>query len=159
MKTITLENGKKVKISEQSYQALAKSISDEEIIVPCSIAEYQDGLMYLRNVYDDINQFMFLDEDCFMVSWGHHWEDEPTIKMVNAKSISDIKVGDLVRYSDNDDWDRFKSYEDYGLRLVTEIDNNGAIFYQYWNKHGLVCYSVCSFGYWKKWQVSRPIND
>ena len=158
MKKSTLENGQTISISEESYRALQNCVSAETII-PESIAEFE-GSCNLRNS-ENKNQYMYYlnANECLHITFNSVcWKDTPTVKMVKANEINDIKVGDLVRFTGDNSFNNYTArtgYPNLKLMLVTKVQA-GCVHVQYWRKNK--CESnIIRFDCGDKWEVSNPI--
>ena len=152
---ITLENGKEVKISKESYKALVEASKEEEgNIVPLSIAQYDDYYGFILKCTNDICSSMCCGDDGGLRVVGYHYDKvgEPNLKLVKVNSINDIKVGDLVRFTELNNWNE----EDFNLKLVTKIRNNRITLQYFYDGHVSYCGERISD--YRNWQVSRRIE-
>ncbi len=139
--------------------AKLKEEQKDYTVVPASIAEYSDANFWLRNVFGNNNQFMYVNETGFNINHCDSWFSSPSVKLIKVNSITDIRVGDLVRFTDDDNWAEENNEKDYELCVVTKIKNdveNGIITTQYWDSDGCGA-KIWRFDDWKNWQVSRPL--
>lgn len=110
MKTIKLEDGKEVKISEESYKALADSVNTMR--VPDCIRFTEDGLVFNRGKQvlcnypcDDIYRVTGVNPGDYM--------EQPKLVPIEKK---DIRAGDWVYVTDLNPTD-FKCKSNYKLML------------------------------------------
>ena len=156
---ITLENGKEVKISKESYKAIVEaSKEDEGTIVPQIIAHYNFTNHALLINPGDNKTCMFCEDDKHLRVYRNNEmiREESNLKLVKVNSIKDIKVGDLVRYTDSDDWSYENGIDDMDLKLVTKITDDSVFLQFFENRQVSSCYT--SFVDWNNWQVSRRIE-
>jgi len=151
MRTIKLENGKEVEISEESYKALAESINNKEYLIPLNVAGIDDGIFYLKNL--EGNNMISIVNDNLKCGYKLHTNQ---VKMVDVNNIEDIKVGDLIRCTDKDNWENEENEKDKCLRLIYRI-RDGEIYYYYWNGN-ILKNSGFNFYGWKHWQVSKEVK-
>ena len=131
MREITLENGKVVKISAESYNELSKAMVDTR--EDCSDICYWDkfiGSIGYINPNNDM-QIMFVDNYGFNL--------ESCTKHINGKdrgqklvwqkveSINKLKKGDLIRF-----WDDYEDKNNIGCKGIITAIKNDNMCYQLW---------------------------
>ena len=156
MPYIYLENGKKVKISEESYKALAKAVKENEILVPddIKIENHCGGGDNLGIVFNNRSQVLTYDlvEKVWCVLPAYP-EDFIKCKLVPVKR-EDLKVGyTYFRTESEFGTERFSnSLEDIGL--YCKYLGNGR--YVYVTYDGDV---ETNDTYWTHWYQVVPIED
>jgi len=142
---------------EELRNRLEELDNKDETIIPANVAEY-DNRFNLRNVYGNDNRhFMCMDDSMLSLSFGEGWKKESSVKMIDVKAIKDIKVGDVVRFTDYDNWNESNNEQDFILLLVTKIDGN-VLTLQKWDENGSCGFCITRFDMWNNWQVGRKIE-
>jgi hypothetical protein len=151
---LKLENGKELVVEFDEGQ-----LKEEETIIPKEVADHTGGIYYLRNVYGDNTICIYRKDSHMKVSECFEFEEEPTIKMVKVKSVKDIKPGDIVRYADNEVFERDNKKRDYYLMIVDRVEGD-EIYYCHWDViTELPMSNYTGFGCWKCWEKGVPIKE
>ena len=157
MPYVTLENGKKIKISEESYEALAKASKEEdnEILVPDNIKIglvdttgkhwFGDGLGI---IFNDEKQILLYDvEDRVWKVWEVSDEEFVECKLIPVKK-EELEKGYTYFRADSEhpDFSDMRGYCKY-------LGDESYVFVEYGDS-----VVVSNFGY-KKWYQVVPINE
>jgi len=127
----------------------------KEQTIPVDVA-YMHGCTYYlinpENKYQEMSHDRWFNIFSCTASYVYRRQ----LELVDVKDISELKVGDLVRFSDTD-WMAENKENNYGLRLIKEINSFGAITMKYWSDNDDFT-RVCGLYAWTHWQVARPLD-
>lgn len=118
-KIITLENGTKIEISEESYKALAKAIDDEKYTIDINkIACIKSGNRYTYKIYKN-NMQIYVNEDGIFTSETKFINNSHLKCKWIETSREYLKVGDVVCFVSTRE-----ALQNYEPRLIVSVTGN-----------------------------------